>query len=1034
MRTIRLFASLYQQIILTVIVFLIMIGVTNWYVYSFIRQQINVNGSQLMVVSEEHIQSFLRSMEWVLNNIEFSVIDAIDTNDSYEDIARLFDQLHKWSAENGANTYMCGYLNIQGNWKYVDNGNWTVPSNFAANERPWYVKAVNYRDAHNHPKVAYATYMSVLSNKHAVTLSKEVINAEGQSVGVVGIAIESKDFSEYLRKIQVSTMSYAMLCDEHFHCITHKLDANIGTPWDDQGPGENKLGEILRNGDGNIDAYQYMNGGGEGIVAYTRRLFNGWYVVTFIPTAEYYSQINTMLFVISFMGLAFMTELCFLLSQVNQEKNTAEERNRSKSTFLAKMSHEIRTPMNAIIGMSELILRESPTLSPRVIEYIVGIKHAGGNLLAIINDILDFSKIESGRLEIVEGRYTLTSLISDVINIIRPRLQEKSLQFVAFVDSALPNHLSGDVVRVRQILLNLLSNAVKYTNDGVVSLTLTGYREEGDSEGLSPIVLKIAITDTGVGIKPEDREKLFDEFVQVDMHANKGKEGTGLGLAITQSFIKLMGGEIDVSSTYGRGSTFTVTLPQQVVDDAVFAAVENPKDTSILLYEPRSIHAKSVIETLKNLDVPYRWVAGQSEFYDELQRHDYGVILIASFAYEGIKHMIDQHAGQARLALLADDSDGAFRSNVPTLFMPVYALPVANLLNNVAIDSGFEEKENSQIRFRAPAARVLIVDDIKVNLSVAEGLMLPYEMQIDFCTTGQDAVLLVQKNKYDIIFMDHMMPGLDGIEATLEIRKLPGDYFTYLPIVAMTANVVMGMKEMFLQNGMNDFLPKPIDMSRLNQILTRWIPKAKQEKKTEAYRGEEQDLQLSITGLDTRKGMAMMGSRDRYVNLLSIFLSDAVTKTKLVNEARENGNLKSYTTNIHGLKSALASLGATELSQRAAMLEAAGRSENRNVIDQDTDAFLDDLEKLRNALESALHTLHITSKEDDREFLDGELLKLKDALEQMDAEAIHRIMDLLQSKTWTNKVRTLLNDLSRHILLFDYNDAVECIGKFQNNK
>ncbi|MDR0520702.1 MAG: response regulator [Planctomycetaceae bacterium] len=1031
MRTIRLFASLYQQIILTVIVFLVMVGVTNWYVYSFVKRQMTENGSQLVTLSQTQATAFLRSFEWILNGAAFSIEYSLKTDNSDAEVEKIFRELSRWLAHNNINAHPLGV--VRG--KYVDDGLWSdQPDDYDPVIRPWYTKAAGARDKDSKTAIVYTTYTSRRTGKFAVALSREILDEDGVSIGVIAVSVDAKVLSDHLSDIQDTTASYSALTDENTQTLSHKNRQLIGKPWREIGPAEQKMGELVQLGHGSLDAYEFRSYDGTEKIAYVRKMFNGWYVCAILPVNEYYAKIHTMITVITSMGLAFMTILCVLLARVNREKSSAEERSRSKSTFLAKMSHEIRTPMNAIIGMSELILRESPTLSPRVIEYITGIRHAGNNLLSIISDILDFSKIESGRLEIVAGRYMFSSLVGDVINIIRPRLQEKNLQFVVFVDASIPGHLNGDVVRVRQIMLNLLSNAVKYTDTGVVALRITGTRDTDDPSGTAPVILKISITDTGIGIKPEDQDKLFEEFVQVDLAANKGREGTGLGLAITHSFITMMGGEINFESCYGKGSTFNVTLPQQVVDDEPFSSINNPQDVNVLIYDPRTVHANSLVDTLKNLGVQYKIAAGQSDFYDCIQKQKYSLILTASFVYESVKHMLDQYAGHTRIALLADDSAATYRSGIPTLFMPVYSLPIANLINNVSQDAFFEERESAQIRFRAPEARILVVDDIKVNLSVAEGLMLPYEMQMDFCLSGQDAVELIRKNRYDIIFMDHMMPGLDGVDVTLKVRGWGGTYYTTVPIIAMTANIVTGMKEMFLQNGMNDFLPKPIEMSHLNQILTRWIPKNKQEKKSVIQQSETQNLPLSIPGLDTRKGIAMMGSRDRYLNILHMFLPDAVSKLKLVKEAWKAGNLKQYITNVHGLKSALASLGATELSQHAALLEAAGRSENRNTIDQETGQFLSSAESLRAALESALQTLHPSVNEENTGFLNTELSQLKAALQTMDAAAIHRILNTLKAESWTAGIQNRIDELSRHILLFDYDKAIECIAQIQEQK
>ncbi|MDR2370214.1 MAG: response regulator [Treponema sp.] len=404
----------------------------------------------------------------------------------------------------------------------------------------------------------------------------------------------------------------------------------------------------------------------------------------------------------------------------HQKALQSENANKAKSRFLSTMSHEIRTPMNAVIGISELALRENTT--PKVQDYITQIKQSGNSLLAIINDILDFSKIESGKMEIHPVKYMISSLLNDVVTIIGIRLYEKPLEFKVDVDNSLPRLLLGDEIRIRQILLNLLSNAVKYTKEGFIK-----FKVSGEITGKETINIKISVSDSGIGIKEEDLKNIFGNFVRFDADKNRNIEGTGLGLAITYNLAKLMGGDVSATSVYGKGSIFTVVLPQKILDARPIA---------------------------KNIS-----------------------------AYEN---------------------------------------PAANQLD-------------SAVSFIAPDAHILIVDDIPINLLVAEGLLAPYQMQIDSCTGGEEAISLMEKNHYDLILMDHLMPGMNGIETVAEIRAIEKKRReegqtsqNRVPIAALTADAIVGVKEMFLKNGFDDYLSKPIEISTMNVIIKKWIPKEKQ--------------------------------------------------------------------------------------------------------------------------------------------------------------------------------------------------------------
>jgi CheY-like chemotaxis protein len=403
-----------------------------------------------------------------------------------------------------------------------------------------------------------------------------------------------------------------------------------------------------------------------------------------------------------------------------QKALQSENANKAKGRFLSTMSHEIRTPMNAVIGISELVMREN--ITPKVQNYITQIKQAGNGLLVIINDILDFSKIESGKMEIYPAKYMLSSLLNDVVTIIGIRLYEKPLEFKVDIDNSLPHLLWCDEIRIRQILLNLLSNAVKYTKEGFIKFTVSG-----EITGKDTINIKISVSDSGIGIKEENLKNIFGNFVRFDADKNRNIEGTGLGLAITYSLAKLMGGDVSATSVYGKGSTFTVVLPQKILDARPIA---------------------------KNIS-----------------------------AYEN---------------------------------------PAVN-------------QTDSTVSFIAPEARILIVDDIPINLLVAEGLLAPYRMQIDSCTDGKEAISLAENNHYDLILMDHLMPGMNGIETVAEIRAIEEKQRekgqtsqNRVPIAALTADAIVGMKEMFLENGFDDYLSKPIEISAMNVIIKKWIPREKQ--------------------------------------------------------------------------------------------------------------------------------------------------------------------------------------------------------------
>lgn len=674
------------------------------------------------------------------------------------------------------------------------------------------------------------------------------------------------------------------------------------------------------------------------------------------------------------MILVDLTENYNMMEQLKEAKLRAEEANESKSNFLSNMSHEIRMPMNAIVGMTEILLRSDMSEQDR--GYLMNIKNSGASLLTIINDILDFSKIESGKLDIIEEEYEPMSILSDLGMIFLNRIGDKPIELLFDIDKDLPNRMYGDALRIRQVIINIANNAIKFTEAGFVKLTIkmTQMAEE------DMVDLGISIRDSGQGIKPEDLKKLFGSFQQVDTKKNRNKEGTGLGLAISKQLVENMGGRIDVKSEYGKGSEFYFNIPQKVIGKQLAAAV---KDEAII-HEPMVVSGhmgdKRILEQLRGMAEGYglRYVDCY-EAKDRGEKVDF--FFVDESVYQELKEGIEKYfvSNGTELCVLQNPMrETVWNEQVTVVNKPLYTLNFCQVINHETTAS-FVETDNV-MNFVAPQAQILIVDDNEMNLKVARGLLQPLQMNIDTASSGRQAIEMVQEKRYHIVFMDHMMPVMDGVETTQNIRKLPDAYIRNMPIIALTANAVMGAREIFKKAGMNDFVAKPIELKDICSKIRAWLPGELVRKLSAPAAAvqeqiPEQELPV-IEGLNVAEGVRNSGSLELFTNLLGDFYKLIDLKATKIEKCLADGLIHDYTIEVHALKNTARMIGALELSELFYKMEQCGNAEDVDTITRENPAVME----LYRSYKPILEPYGKANEQDKREVPKAEIIEALDRL------------------------------------------------------
>jgi signal transduction histidine kinase/DNA-binding response OmpR family regulator/HPt (histidine-containing phosphotransfer) domain-containing protein len=903
---IKLNRIFYVQILFVVIAFIAMVALGSIFMSNIVRKSMVRNAESVLDTTKMRIVSWIEDCESTTENFadEISHMMQNGQNDSLKSYINDITQyifLYGSDDDGVRDFFLYDETQSEGSTLIYSDSRLT-----ALKEKPmesdWYRLAVEA----DGELVETTPYMSD-SGEVSYIYAKCILDEEGNRLGVAGTVVIIEQMGQEIVGTALNQGGYGMLMNQDLITLFHPNTAYVGIRMEDPDIPVHIFADDLRSGKEIFE--QPLNSfKNEKSVAFFRALPNGWHLGLVTPNNQYYANMYNMVLALSLLGIILMLMLIGILVRIDKARSKSDDENKKKSMFLANMSHEIRTPLNAVIGLSELAM-DSDRLELDLQDKLEKIHTAGTIILSIVNDILDISKLESGKFEMYPTHYDTPSLINDIVTFNIVRIGEKPITLQLDVDERLPCSFYGDDLRVKQIFNNLLSNALKYTDAGTVEWRITFERDQ-DSDS---IWIVSSVRDTGIGIKAEDIKKLFAEYNQVDVKANRKVEGTGLGLAIAKNFVEMMDGTISVESEYGKGTVFHVRFRQEM-------SQEDPI-------------GKEVASNLMEL-----------------------------------RYTLAKHG-----------------------------------------------KNRKMERINLSYAHVLVVDDILTNLDVAKGMMRPYGLKVDCATSGQQAVDMIKAEnpRYNAVFMDYMMPGMDGIEATKIIRQEIGtDYAKNIPIITLTANAIVGNEEMFLAQGFQDFISKPIDIGKLDTVLRHWVRDKKLEKRLVDTVSElvettddSADRAISILNAEAIDGLDMHKALERFSgneaalsDVLGSYTASTPALLTSLHELLMAGKLADYSIVIHGIKGSSYGIFAQQVAQAAADLEIAAKAEDLATVRAAHPDFERAAAKLIHDIQAVLDTIDAAVSKPAAAEPDPALLQeLRAASAAFDMDRVDAVMEQLEA-------------------------------------
>ena len=660
-----------------------------------------------------------------------------------------------------------------------------------------------------------------------------------------------------------------------------------------------------------------------------------------------------------------------------------EGASKSASDFLANVSHEIRTPINAVIGLSGVCIEKEK--DEIIKEDLMAIKQAGNRVAEQISDILDYSEIDMDNLAVNEEDYMLSSVLNDLVNQIRP-IKPDELELVIDVDPAIPSVMCTDVGKLKKILWHLVANGLKYTKEGGVYVRIYSIKE---AYGIN---LCFEVKDTGIGMTPDELERITERFYQANSGRTRSTSGLGLGMSIVSGFVSVLGGFMTIESKRDKGTSVHISIPQKVIDPTVCMSVSEPDKLALgafLHFEKfenanvREYYSLMLRDIVTGLKVQMHKVDTIDNLRNLVSSMELTHLFVGDKEYETAPEYIEELSKKILVVLVAnDDYELPPESKIRQMRKPFYCFPVIGVLN-----SRVDDLEESEGRLMCPGVRALIVDDEPMNLTVGMGIFKRYGMVVSTASSGMESIEMCRANEYDIVFMDHMMPGMDGVEAMKRIRTDAGRDKKDLPVVALTANAVSTAREMFIREGFDGFVSKPVELTELERVLRKVLPKSlitvvrdgetgvgadvgsgisgaggagsedksiKSEgagKKEESSPADDKYKILTDAGIDVSAGLKYsQNDEEFYLTLLEQYKKDAGKKKANMAGFLSDGQIGDYTIVVHSLKSTSKMIGVMDLSEKARKLEEASKEGDKAYIDANHEIMIEEYDKMVNAI------------------------------------------------------------------------------------